>query len=99
MDRELRQRLSTEYPDWHNIPFLLSKKEMEHPHKVISEFFDCYQLKQVRAFLKEWLYETVHTDEPIHLNFLVLHDHIMKLAEAAWIVHKDKKMKKKKGKK
>jgi len=96
MNRNLRQRLLTEYPDWHNNPLLLSKEEMEHPQKVLSEFFECYGLKDIRACLKEWLYEAVRTDETLQMNFLVLHDHIMKLTEAAWLLHNEKRKSKKK---
>ena len=83
----LQQRLLTSYPEWHNNPMYLSKEEMEQPYKVLAEFFDCYDLKNIRAFLKLWLQEALRPNEVLEVDYLALHDHVIKLAEAAWILH------------
>ena len=83
----LHQRLLTVYPEWHNNPMYLSKEEMEHPHKVIAEFFDCYDLKNIRAFLKLWLQEVLRPDEILEMDYLSLHDHVIRLTEAAWVLY------------
>jgi hypothetical protein len=66
---------------------------MEHPHAVLVEFFDWYGLKDIRACLKEWLQLALRTDEVLEIDFLTIHDHVLKLAEAAWVLHVNKKEK------
>jgi hypothetical protein len=99
MNQKLRRSILKQYPEWHNIPFHLSKDEMEHPYKVLAEFFDCYHLKDIRFCLKEWLHVALRPDEILQMNYLTLHDHILKLAESAWLLHTNRTTKSKNKKK
>ncbi|HEV8286624.1 MAG TPA: hypothetical protein VGQ09_20085 [Chitinophagaceae bacterium] len=99
MEPSSKDRLPAQYPEWHNTPLYLTKEEMENPHKVLAEFFDCYNLKDIRACLREWLYDVLRPDEVLQMNYLTVHDHVIKLAEASWILHSDKTPKSVRGKK
>ena len=75
------------YPEWHNKPLYLSCEEMEQPYAVLGEVFDYYGLKHFRTFLKLWLQAALCHDEVPEMDYLTLHDHVIKLAEAAWILY------------
>lgn len=75
-----------EYPDWHNHPFCLTVEEIEQPLKVLEAFFDCYHLPQARAGLKEWLDNSLRTEDVNGSRMLFIHDSINKLMEAAWLI-------------
>lgn len=75
-----------EYPDWHNHPFYLTVEEIEHPLKVLGAFFDCYHLPQARVCLKEWLDNSLRTEDVNGSRMLFIHDSISKLMEAAWLI-------------
>ncbi len=64
MNQQLRHRILTQYPDWHKQPLRLSIQEMKNPHTVLTEFFSCYHLTDIRACLKEWLTEAMRPNDP-----------------------------------
>ncbi len=88
MKENLRQKLLTEYPEWHGNPLRLSIAEIEDPYPVLDHFFKCYTLPQIRACLQELVYDSLRaedTDAPSHVT---THEDIEKLVEAAWIIFK-----------
>lgn len=86
MKENLRQKLLTEYPEWHDNPLRLSIAEMEDPYPVLAHFFQCYTLTQIRACLQELVYDSLRaedTDAPSHVT---THEDVEKIVEAAWVI-------------
>lgn len=75
-----------DYPDWHKHPLCLTVEEIEQPLKVLEAFFDCYHLPQARACLKEWLDNSLRTEDVNGARMLFIYDSINKLVEAAWLI-------------
>jgi len=92
MNSQLRHHIVT-YTQLDNLPVFLSKEEIEQPQKVLAEFFDCYHLQNIRSFLKLWLHEALRPNEILQMDYLTLHDHLLKLTEAAWLLHQSKSIK------
>lgn len=91
MNRKLKDAILAEYPEWHNQPLRLTMEEMQHPNTVLEDFFDTYNLTAIRVCLREWLLVVSRTDEAPALDYILLHDKIERLIEAAWLLHKLKK--------
>ena len=96
MKEQLKNRLLTKYPEWHQKPLRLSIKEIEDPYKVLTEFFEIYSLPDIRACLKEWLTDAIMAPEAEPPDHITTCDHIEKLVEAVSLIH-NKKIKKRKG--
>jgi hypothetical protein len=47
----------------------------------------------------QWLHEALRTDEVLEIDYLTIHDHVLKLTEAAWVLHCNKNGKVKRQKK
>lgn len=93
MNPLFKEKIMADYPDWHYKPFRLTIAEMNNPHKVIDQFFDRYDLPQIRTCLKDMLYDAiwmVDNDAPMHV---ATHDDLEKLIDAAWLLRKKKLMK------
>jgi len=89
-------KYSPDYPEWQNQPIILSKMEIENPDLVLAEFFDCFHLHDGREAMHEMLYAALHDKDAEAINFLHLHDLVVKLIEAAWVkLHEDKQVNKK----
>ena len=87
MTEQYRMHFLPKYPEWHNNPLYLSNEEIANPDKVLAEFFTYYDLRNIRTFLKLWLQAALRTNEVLDMDYLTLHDHMIKLAEAAWVLH------------
>lgn len=90
---QLKEKIMAEYPDWHFKPFRLTIAEMENPQKVIYLFFERYTLPQIRACLKDMLFDAIWMDDndaPCHISTA---DDIEKLIEAAWLLRRSKESK------
>ena len=88
MKENLRQKLLTEYPEWHDNPLRLSIAEIDNPYPVLDHFFKCYTLPQIRTCLQELVYDSLRaedTDAPSHVT---THEDVEKLVEAAWVILK-----------
>ena len=93
MNPLFKEKIMADYPDWHYKPFILTIAEMNNPHKVIDQFFDRYDLPQIRTCLKDMLYDAIWMDDndaPMHV---ATHDDLEKLIDAAWLLRKKKLMK------
>lgn len=87
MKEQMRQRLMTQYPTWHESPLRLTVNEIENPSIVMSHFFTRYSLSQIRACLKELLHDSLCADGVDAPSHITTHEDIEKLVEAAWIIH------------
>ena len=93
MNPLFKEKIMADYPDWHYKPFRLTIAEMNNPHKVIDQFFDRYDLPQIRTCLKDMLYDAIWMDDndaPVHV---ATHDDLEKLIDAALLLRKKKLMK------
>jgi hypothetical protein len=99
MTPSLRNRFLQELPPWHQQPLYLTVAEMEDPHAALAEFFTGYHLTDIRFCLREWLSTSLRRDEVPQQDYLALHDHLVKLAEAAWLLHQQQRLNLRQGKK
>ncbi len=90
MNTALRSKLKAKLPEYHSQPLKLTLDEIADPQMVISEFFDRYHLPDIRVCLREWLDESIREDEVLPMNFLALHDEVMRLVEAVWVMNEGK---------
>jgi hypothetical protein len=91
MNQKLKNSILAQYPEWHSQPFRLTLPEMQNPYTILEEFFDAYNLTQIRVLFREWLSNVIRTDEAPALNYISLHDQLERLIEAAWILHQSQK--------
>ncbi len=91
MSQSIRHFLKDPLPEWHQKPLHLTIAEMENPHLVIAELFEHYHLPELRFVLKEWLDAAIKEDEVMEINFLTLHNMVLRVAEAAWVLNQNYK--------
>lgn len=77
-------------------PHNLSKEQKEDPYLLIGEFFDFYNLPEIRKDLWEWLQITVcgefDTLSGTHKsNIIFLYEFIEQVVEAVHIIHQGRK--------
>ena len=99
MTPSMRNRFLQELPPWHQHPLYLTVAEMEDPHLALAEFFTGYHLTDIRFCLREWLSTSLRRDEVPQQDYLALHDHLVKLAEAGWLLHQQRHLNKRSRKK
>lgn len=80
---------SNPFPTYHNQPLTLTIKEIDAPQEVIDNFFGGWRLSEVRYILKEWLYEAYGSGMGGEKEFLFLHDELVRLVEAMWLLQQD----------
>lgn len=87
----------SDYPDHAFLPTLLSKKEIQDPHKVIDDLFSCFHLPNVRELLRETLDTLVtgsfskNTTRVEKTDMVMLLRKIEKLVEATHLLYEQKK--------
>ncbi len=74
----------------------LTKEQQVNPLLVLENFFTTYHLKDVREVLWEWLTagltnERAYNDARDRSNLIFLYEHVESLAEAAYVILKDRK--------
>lgn len=84
MDPFTRLRALTQYPDWHRKPLRLSRAEMDDPYLVLEEFFNLYNLHNLRVCLRQWLRDVLYSEREEVTDHFDTCEHMEKLAEAAW---------------
>lgn len=89
MGPQLRQKVLTLYPEWHQQPLCLSLQEIEQPQQVLIQFFDTYNLPAIRACLKQWLEDALRAQNVAAADHFFTCQHIEKLVEAAWLIHQE----------
>ncbi len=90
MKKQLKQSLLAEYPERHNQPLSLTASEIEDPRSVLSFFFTCYDLPDIRACLKELLHDSLRAKGANAASHVSTHQDIEKLIEAAWVIYQEK---------
>ncbi|MBS4066581.1 MAG: hypothetical protein KGZ74_18610 [Chitinophagaceae bacterium] len=93
MNERLKQQIMTQYPEWHYQPLRLTVAEIEAPLSVIGHFFECYTLPQIRACLKEMVFDAICMDDNDAPSHVTTQDDVEKLIEAAWLIHQEAKTK------
>lgn len=86
MKDPMKEMIMAQYPEWHNNPLRLTIAEIETPQKVIQRFFDRYSLPQIRACLKDMLFDAIWMDDNDAPEHISTHDDVEKLIEAAWLL-------------
>lgn len=80
------------YPNWHEKPFRLSYSEIEKPYLVFEEFFERYDLENIRTELKEMLTDALanisHDDPTMYVG---LCDNLEKLVEACYVLYRSER--------
>ncbi|MCP9750454.1 hypothetical protein [Ferruginibacter sp. HRS2-29] len=59
---------------------------MDDPKEVIGQFFSTWSLTQVRYIMKEWLYEAYGSGMGTEKEFLFMHDELIRLVEAVFVL-------------
>jgi hypothetical protein len=90
MQEQLKQSLLAEYPSWHDQPLSLKVTEIEDPGSVLSSFFTCYDLPDIRSCLKELLHDSLRAEGADAAGHVSTHQDIEKLIEAAWVIYQGK---------
>lgn len=86
------RRMLAHYPNWHEKPFRLSYSEIEKPYLVFEEFFERYDLENIRTELKEMLTDALvdmmHDDPTMYVG---LYDNLEKLVEACYVLFRSQR--------
>ncbi len=88
MKESLEKKLMDQYPAYHEQPLSLSIAEINDPRLVLSYFFKCYDLPDIRACLKELLHDAVKSDSIDASSHMILHRDLEKLVEASWLLYR-----------
>ncbi|MCA6440873.1 MAG: hypothetical protein IM584_05045 [Chitinophagaceae bacterium] len=88
MKESLEKKLMEQYPAYHEKPLSLSIAEIDDPRSVLSYFFTCYDLPDLRACLKEFLHDAVKSDSIDASSHIILQQDLEKLVEASWLIYK-----------
>lgn len=89
----------------HNQLLRLTKEEQQEPGAVLTGFFECYHLKDIRELLWEWLLTALGTDNGTYAkgrqrsNLIFLYEQLESLTEAAYLMHQSQLAQKSKRKK
>ncbi|RKR81820.1 HEPN domain-containing protein [Mucilaginibacter gracilis] len=92
------EALTEEKADWDEQPASLSHKELLNPYKAIKKVFKHYSLPAYRDHLGEWLSFALSiktNEEEIRAHeFIPVYEKLLKLYDAAWLIHIRSKLKK-----
>lgn len=89
MSNTLFPPITDTMPQWQYTQTLhLTKAAVDNPILVVEDFFNCYSLPNIRYCLHDWLAKSVHKNELMETNLISLHDTIIKLIEASWLLWK-----------
>ncbi len=89
MSSTLFPHLTDKMPPWHyQQTFHLTEAAVQNPLLLLEEFFDCYSLPDIRHCLREWLFRSMQQKEAKDDNLMTLHDTVLRLVEASWLLWK-----------
>lgn len=81
------------YPDWHQQPFRLSCSEIKNPRLVFDEFFERFDLENIRTELKEMMTDAMgENSHNSPANYIWLCDNLEKLVEACHVLHNNNEL-------
>jgi hypothetical protein len=81
-------------PQFQNQPLRLTPAQTQNPNLVITDFFECYHLNEVREIMWQWLTEVVSSprdsanDPHERNNHMFFYEKMEALVEAAWILNR-----------
>ena len=87
MKESLEKKHMEQYPPYHDQPLRLTIPEIENPSSVLTFFFICYDLPDIRACMKELLHDALRADNSDASSHVALHQDLEKLVEASWLIH------------
>lgn len=87
MKESLEKKLMEQYPAYHEQPLTLSISEINDPHSVLSYFFTCYDLPDIRTCLKDLLHDAIRAENADGSSHVLLHQDLEKLVEAIWLIY------------
>jgi len=82
------------HPYWRNQPLRLNEQQEEDPTLIFQEFFECYDLQEVRETLWEWLVEVLSSGNSISQegsernNHIFFYEKLEAMVEACFTVQK-----------
>jgi hypothetical protein len=79
------------WPAAHHSPLSLTNQEIDEPYRVLTAFFDRYDLPILRWYLREWLAAVLPDDDADAAALFDLQHELQRLAEAASLLHKQHK--------
>lgn len=77
-----------------NQPIRLSEEEKQNPHKVLEDFFSCFQLQDLREMQWDWLAAALSTESGQYStgfarsNLVFVYEKLELMIEAAHLIHK-----------
>lgn len=89
----------------HNQLLRLTREQQQEPGAVLTYFFECYHLKDLRELLWDWLLTALSSDNVTYAkgrersNLIFLYEKLESLVEAAYLMHQYQPPKKGKRKK
>jgi hypothetical protein len=92
-------RTFNKHPQWYNVPLRLSDEQKHDPFIVINDFFESYQLNEVREVFWNWLVEVLSSDHSISSdahdrnNHVYFYEKIEELVEVVYVLYKRNKKK------
>jgi len=81
-------------PVWHNEPLRLTPPQTQNPTLVLTDFFECYHLNEVREIMWQWLTDAVSSpnshssDHHERNNYMFFYEKMEALVEATWIMNR-----------
>jgi hypothetical protein len=81
-------------PSWHSQPLRLTPEQTQTPKLVLDDFFQCYQLQDIREIMWQWLTAAVSSpgshanDHHEHNNYMFFYEKMESLIEAAWVMRR-----------
>jgi hypothetical protein len=79
---------------WHKEPLRLTSEQTENPKLVLTDFFQCYHLQDVRQIMWHWLTEAISSpnshssDHHERNNYMFFYEKMETLVEATWIINR-----------
>lgn len=84
------------YPDWHRLPFRLTKQEIDRPNLVIKNFLEDYDLPTLRRTLDDCLNRILLTKVADPLDYIWFKEELERFLEACHVQYDGGRMTSKK---
>ncbi|HET8573800.1 MAG TPA: hypothetical protein VFL76_08000 [Edaphocola sp.] len=89
MNQQLKPGSQDTYPEWHEKPFRLSIADINHPQRVVDDFFKQYSLDTLRSCMERCLYSSPPPgNDPLPACFSFFRA-IEKVFEAIYVLHEN----------
>lgn len=89
MNKQLKETITSNYPDWHHLPLRLTLEEMDNPKMVLENFFTGYHLPQAREYLKQLMLDALRAEDISAIDHVTFCDDLEKLVEGVWMLQKE----------